>query len=234
MALSSGVRYLDGGWQSMVDALAATVDVRRDVVTAVQPDGGGVAVTMADGSAIVATTAIVATGTPAAAAAVLGRPAFECGPPIEASCLDLGTSRPAPHPFLLGIDRPLYLSTHQPPARLAPAGCNVISLMRYLGPGEHPEPGAVRAELLAHAHLAGIADGDIVASRSLLRMVVTGAMATAEHGGLPGRVPVTGSGVSGVLLAGDWVGREGHLLDAVLASARRAAVAAVARVAAAA
>jgi hypothetical protein len=54
------------------------------------------------------------------------------------------------------------------------------------------------------------------------------------HGGLPGRVAVTGSGVPGVLLAGDWVGTEGHLLDAGLASARRAAEAAVARTAAAA
>jgi len=230
MALSSGVRYLDGGWQTMVDALAARVAVRRATVTAVQP---GV-VTLADGAEVAATTVIVATGTPAGAAAVLGRPAFECGPPIEASCLDLGTSRMAPHPFLLGIDRPLYLSTHHPPAQLAPAGHHVVSLMRYLAPGERPTPAEVRAELDGHARRAGISETDVVTSRALHRMVVSGALPIAAHGGMPGRVPVTGSGVDGVLLAGDWVGSEGHLLDAALASARRAAGLAVRRVAAAA
>src|SRR4051794_5767815 len=230
LALSSGVRYLDGGWQTMVDALASRVDVRRATVTAVQP---GV-VALSDGTEVAATTVIVATGAPAAAAAVLRRPAFECGPPIEASCLDLGTSRMAAHPFLLGIDRPLYLSTHHPPAQLAPAGHHVVSLMRYLAPGERPSHTAVRAELDEHARRAGISEADIVTSRALHRMVVSGALAVAADGGMAGRVPVTGSGVDGVLLAGDWVGGEGHLLDATLASARRAAHLALSRVAAAA
>ena len=106
--------------------------------------------------------------------------------------------------------------------------------MRYLAPGERPSPAEVRAELTEHAHCAGIADDDIVASRALHRMVVCGALATVEHGGMAGRVPVTGAGVPGVLLAGDWVGAEGHLLDAGLASARRAAELALARVPAAA
>ena len=65
-------------------------------------------------------------------------------------------------------------------------------------------------------------------------MVVAGAMATVEGGGLPGRIPATGSGTANVFLAGDWVGPEGHLLDAALASAERAAELAVTRVAAAA
>jgi hypothetical protein len=234
MALGSGVRYLDGGWQSMVDALAAQVEVRRTTVVGVQPGAGGVEVGCADGTTIAASSVVVAVGTPGAAAALLGRPAFECGPPIEASCLDLGTARPAPHPFLLGIDRPLYLSTHQPPAQLAPAGHQVVQVMRYLGPGERVAPDEVRAELTAHVRTAGIAEGDVVASRALHRMVVAGALATVEHGGLPGRVPVTGAGSPRVLLAGDWVGAEGHLLDAALASARRAVDLAVRRVAAAA
>ena len=233
LALGAGVRYLDGGWQSMVDHLVARLDVHRATVTAVEADGGDVAVSLAGGGAVVAGSVIVATGTPAAAAALLGRAAFACGPVVEASCLALGTRRPPAHGFLLGLDMPLYLSTHHPPARLAPPGHQVIELMRYLTPGERPSPAEVRADLDAHGRLAGIAEDDVVASRALHRMVVCGALATVEHGGMAGRVAVTGAGVPGVLLAGDWVGAEGHLLDAALASARRAADLATRRVAAA-
>lgn len=232
LAMTNGVRYLDGGWQVMVDALAQGAEIRKAAAVAVQPDGGDVVVTTADGGQLIASAVVVAAGTPAAAAAVLGRPAFECGPPIEASCLDLGTARMAQHPFLLGIDRPLYLSTHAPPAQLAPPGRHVVSLMRYLAPGERPAHDELRTELRDHAHLAGIADEDIVASRMLHRMVVSGALATVEHGGMAGRVPVGGSGVEGVALAGDWVGPDGHLLDAAMASASAAAQLALARVAA--
>ena len=232
LAMTNGVRYLDGGWQVMVDALAQGAEIRKAAAVAVQADGPDVVVTTADGARLLASSVVLATGTPAAAAAVLGRAPFECGPPIEASCLDLGTARMARHPFLLGIDRPLYLSTHAPPAQLAPPGHHVVSLMRYLAPGERPAHDELRTELRDHAHLAGIADDDIVASRMLHRMVVCGALATVEHGGMAGRVPVGGSGVHGVALAGDWVGPDGHLLDAAMASASAAAQVALARVAA--
>ena len=55
-------------------------------------------------------------------------------------------------------------------------------------------------------------------------MTVVGALAVARHGGLPGRPGVSDSGHAGVYLAGDWVGRRGHLLDAVVASAEEAAL----------
>lgn len=234
LALGAGVRYLDGGWQSMVDSLAAPLDVRRAAVTAIGRDGADVVATFADGSTVAASSVIVATGTPAAAAALLGRVAFECGPEIEASCLSLGLRRPAPSPFVLGIDTPLYLSTHHPPAQLAPPGHVVVEVLRYLGPGEHLGVAEARAELHDHRRRAGIDDDDIVTSRALQRMTVCGALATVEHGGMPGRIDVTGAGIDGVLLAGDWVGGEGHLLDAALASAARAAQLATRRVAAAA
>lgn len=62
-------------------------------------------------------------------------------------------------------------------------------------------------------------------------MVTCTAIPVAAGGGLAGRpdVGVLGrlSGRPGVFVAGDWVGPEGHLADAVLASARAAAVAAI-------
>ena len=40
----------------------------------------------------------------------------------------------------------------------------------------------------------------------------------ATHGGLAGRPSVTVSGAPGLLIAGDWVGDEGMLADAAVAS----------------
>lgn len=223
MALANGVRYLDGGWQSLVDSLAVGVEVHRAQVVTVTDDGGRCVVATADDRSVLADAVIVAAGTPQAAAAVLGRAPFAAGPPIEAACLDLGVRHPAPRPVLFGVDEPLYLSTHQPPAQLAPPGAGVVSVARYLAPGDALSPDAQRAELHAHARRAGIDDDAVATSRYLHRMTVVGAMATAAAGGLRGRVAVTDAGLPGVFLAGDWIGSEGHLADASFASARRAA-----------
>ena len=91
---------------------------------------------------------------PAEAARLLDRTPDELGwgglgPAAHASCLDLGVRRPAPIPVLFSVDEPLYLSTHTPPADLAPEGYGVVQLLRYLAPGEAPDPDATRAELEA-------------------------------------------------------------------------------------
>lgn len=216
-----GVRYLDGGWQLLVDQLVAGLDVRAEAATEVRADAGTVHVSTADG-VLQARAAVVALATPAAAAALLAMPDYPAGPPVEAACLDLTTTRPAAMPLLLGIDQPHYLSDHGVRARLAPEGRSVVHVARYLAPGEEHEPAATRAGLEAHAALAGLGEAGAVAdSRYLHRMTVVGALPLAAHGGLAGRPEH--SGVDGVFLAGDWVGPTGHLLDAALASARVAA-----------
>ena len=58
-------------------------------------------------------------------------------------------------------------------------------------------------------------------------MTTVTAIATADGGGLAGRADVTVPDRPGVFVVGDWVGRHGHLADAVLASAEDAATAAV-------
>ena len=57
--------------------------------------------------------------------------------------------------------------------------------------------------------------------RFLHRVVAATDTPTAETGGLAGRPPVTVPGMPGVHLAGDWVGPDGLLADAALASRRR-------------
>lgn len=223
MALRSGVTYLDGGWQRLVDHLADGVSVRRGTVTSVAGDGAGVEVRCADGPPLVARAAVVALANPSSAAVVLGRAPFAVGPAVEAACLDLVTSRPSDPGLLLGVDEPLYLSNHCPPADLAPAGRSVVHVARYLAPGEQRDPSTTRAELAAHAARAGLGADAVVEARYLHRMTVVGALATAALGGLLGRPAVTDTGIANVFLAGDWVGPHGHLLDASLASADDAA-----------
>ena len=226
LANAAGVRYVHDGWQSMVHALGVGLEVHRLTALRVHPEGGTVSVETAEGTAVVAKCAVVAAGTPDSIAGLLGRAPFVVGAPVEAACLDLGTSVPSRPGLLLGIDRPLYLSNHCPPARLAPSGRSMVHVARYLAPGERTEPTGQKAELLALAACAGLTEDCIVEQRYLHRMTVVGALATAELGGLPGRPPVTDPSMPRVFLAGDWVGPRGHLVDASLASAHDAAIAA--------
>lgn len=226
-ALRHGVRYLHGGWQTLVDALAIGLTIERGAVSKVRHDGDQVIVERVDGSVVAGTSCVLAVGTPEVTAGLLGRSAFDIGPAVEASCLDLATSAPARPGLLLGVDTPLYLSNHCPPARLAPDGVSVVHVARYLTPGERPDPHVDRADLMRHAARAGLAADRIVDSRYLHRMTVVGGMATASRGGLPGRPWVHETGQRNVYIAGDWVGPTGHLLDASMASAQDAATRAV-------
>jgi hypothetical protein len=54
-------------------------------------------------------------------------------------------------------------------------------------------------------------------------MVATNALVTARDGGLAARPGPRVPDASGVFLVGDWVGKEGMLLDAAMASAGQVA-----------
>ncbi|HEY5155265.1 MAG TPA: FAD-dependent oxidoreductase [Acidimicrobiales bacterium] len=233
----AGVTYLDGGWQRLIDALhhqatAAGVTVRdHTAVTAIGPQGRRW--TVETGAAPVTADAVILAGlAPGEAARLVGSTPDELGwdtlgPAVHASCLDLGVRRPAPIPALFSVDEPLYLSTHSPPADLAPEGHGVVQLLHYLAPGQAPEAAVVRARLDAHAARAGLVPDDIVEQRYLHRMTVAHALPLASAGGLAGRPPATVASHPGVFVAGDWVGGVGLLADASAASGRAAAAAAV-------
>jgi hypothetical protein len=138
------------------------------------------------------------------------------GPEVTAACLDLGLRRPGV-PFVLGLDEPLYLSPHSPPGQLAPKGGSMVHVMRY---GAR-RAGDDRSQLQQLAELDGVRDEDVVTQRFLARMVVTHALPSPELG-LGGRPRVASAGVSGLFIAGDWVGPVGWLADASLASGESA------------
>jgi phytoene dehydrogenase-like protein len=228
--LGRGVRYLDGGWGRIVSSLASEVSVLPASIGGLSADSDHIVAATSQGR-IVARAVVVAAGTPTAIATLCGREPFDVGPAVEASCLDLGTTSPAPRAILLGLDEPLYCSDHGSVAALAPAGRSVVHVARYLAPGESVDRHAVRSQLDEHARLAGVAAEHVVESRHLQRMVVVGALTTAARGGLAGRPSVADTGMNGVWMAGDWVGPVGHLLDASVASAEAAATAACRHVA---
>jgi hypothetical protein len=179
-----------------------------------------------DGREIHAGAVVLAAGTPAADAALLGgRPSawVDLGPEVEASCLDLGLRRGLEHPVLFGIDPPIYLVDHAGSAAgLAPAGGGLVHVLHYLPLGDDTPADVLRAGLEDHARLAGVDPSAVEEQRFLLRMTVVGAVPTPAAGGLAGRPAIDSAGVAGVYVAGDWVGPRGWLADAALSSGEAA------------
>jgi phytoene dehydrogenase-like protein len=237
LAVAGNVTYIDGGWQTLVDGLRAAaasagVSLHGSARAAkVESTAAGRRVVLADGGAIEASAVVLATPPDAAAALVEGAEsatlaswAKSCQP-VRAACLDVGLSR-APVPgatFALGVDQPLYLSVHSARARLAPAGAAMIHVAEYLTPGPSDAKASERRlESLLDLVQPGWREV-LVERRYLPSMTVTHALVTAEQGGTAGRPGPQVAGTNDLFVAGDWVGQEGMLADASLASAKRAA-----------
>lgn len=95
----------------------------------------------------------------------------------------------------------------------------------YLG-HNGTDPKAVERELEGVVDLVQPGWRDAVAERRFLpSMTVMHALPVAAAGGLAGRPDVRVPEVRNLFVAGDWVGPEGLLADASLASAHRAATA---------
>lgn len=218
---SPGVLYLHGGWAQLINGLSHNVRVETGCkVTALEPDGDRVIVG-SDGGALRARRVIVAPGTPSATRGLL--PAdpgwLKQGRPVTAACLDLGLSAVPDPGYVLSADEPLIGVVQSPPARQAPEGHAVVAVIRYGA----SNAAADRLSLDRHTARIGVNEGDIRASRFLARMTVAGSTPRASDGGLRGRPRVTDSGQPGVYIAGDWVGPEGLLADASIASGHAAA-----------
>jgi phytoene dehydrogenase-like protein len=222
------VLYLDGGWQTLVDAVAqrargAGVSIELGCGAArIEHDRRARAVLTTDGRTLPA-RAVIAAVPPRALAALLPGEALalcwaESAVPLRAACLDVGVGA-LPHPErvnVLSADAPLYFANHSAYAALAPAGKNLLQLIRYLAPGEDGRN--AEAEL-----------------RAFLERVQPGVYARAEtkrflpnltvHNDVPcrGRLPAEHPEVDGLHLVGDFAARRGMLLDGVLESAREAA-----------
>lgn len=239
LGLTGGVRYLDGGWTTLVAGLrsaAETAGARiltgARVASVVRDAGDGSVrgVCMRDGSLIQSSSVIIAAGGPREARELLEGEAVSLDAwaaravPVQAACLDLGLrSLPQPNAlFTLGIDRPLYFSVHSASARLGPPGSALVHAAKYLTSGEEHDPRLVRREL--EDMLDQIQPGwraVLQIERFLPKMTVAHAVVAAPDG-LEGRPGPVVPDIPGLFVAGDWVGTEGMLADASFASARLA------------
>jgi phytoene dehydrogenase-like protein len=237
-ALGTGVTYLDGGWQTLVDGLrtAATAAgvqiVTGSRVAGIEDDGQVRTLRLADGTTCPADAVIIA-GSPASAAELIGGAAGEPlrrwaaeAIPVKAACLDVGLARlPRPQArFALGIDQPFYCSLHSAVAKLAPADGAMIHVAKYLDPSSDTDAKSDERELEGVLDLVQPGWREVVTERRFLpSMVVANALTTAGNRGTTGRPGPAVPGIANVYVSGDWVGTEGLLADASLASARQAA-----------
>jgi phytoene dehydrogenase-like protein len=234
LSSGAGVDYVDGGWTTLVSAIShaartagAVLRPSTKVDCAVQtPRGWSVST---DAGKVECRALVLATG-PVAARSIVASDAIAraslAAIPAKAACLDVGL-RHLPDPdatFALGVDRPLYLSVHSRTARVAPPGHALVSTMKYLAPGEPSDPERDLAEL--ESLLDRLQPGwqqHVVERRWLPSMTASSALVTAAGGGAQGRPRPRVPDAPALWIAGDWVGPEGMLLDASLASAEIAA-----------
>jgi len=235
LTVNGNALYLDGGWQTLVDGLrTAAEDAGAQIiagarVATVERRGDASLLILDDGRRLLAGSVILAVG-PRAVANLLPendavRRWASSATSVQVAALDVGLRR-LPRPkvtFAQGIDRPLYYSVHSAAADLAPDGGALVHTLKYLHPDGADDADSAEAELEALLDLMqpGWRD-EVVVRRFMPRMTVVRRMATAGEG-LSGRPGPEVPGRDGIYVAGDWVGPEGWLADAAVASAKAAA-----------
>lgn len=238
------VIYPDGGWQTIVDGLAAKASEAGAVcrtsasvagVERAEDGTGGWILRLADGECV-RTGQVIAAVEPARVADWFGRwlPADYLRSlgrlqPVYASALDLHLRRlPKPgRPFALGLDQPLYFSAHSQWAKLCDDSDHaVIHVMRYDGEQKDDlSTGRASLERFLDRVQPGWRD-QVIRARYMPHVTVMHGMPSRDLKGTMGR-PSVDTGLDGVYVAGDWTGGKEALLDASMYSADAAAELAV-------
>ena len=233
----SGTVYVDGGWQTLVDGLAASAllagaTIRTgERVVSVRSTDRTCYLELREGRTEEFTAVILAV--PPKSTASLVATSSELATtanalqPVRVATLDIGLSAQmhGKANFALGMDQPTYFSVHSAVSKLAPAGGSLMHLARYLEPGEQPTLEHFEAvREIADAMQPGWRD-HVGYEQRLSGAIVAHDIPRAENRGR--RTASVIPDTRGVFLAGDWVGGEGLLADAAAASARSAAAAAV-------
>lgn len=242
--LRQSVQYPDGGWQTIIDSLimkckdeGVSMYTNEGIVSVDRDDEHGFWLLRLKDGTEAAAKQVIAAADPGLLERFF-RPwlseawltaALELEP-LKAACLDIVLSR-LPEPkrtFALGLDAPLYLSVHSRWAELSPnKAYAVLHAMRYDGAAE--DPAAIESELeLMLDRLQPGWRAYVLFKRYMPGLLVTHAKPVWKSQGTLGR-PAVETGAPGLYAAGDWAGTEGILLDAALASARRAAELALSR-----
>ncbi len=230
-----GVRYVDGGWQSVVDALVAQLEA---AAVTLHLRARVVALHRLDSSYRVETEEhqlnaahVVLAASPQLAGTLL-RPlrahVEPTGSPMRAACLELGLAR-LPEGAVgsaFGSREATYVSVHSNTARLAPEGAAMVHAARYLD-DRAPSAGEDRRVIEGALDRAMPGWRGLVVHERYMPSALVQHARVESPSGLQGRPSVvvealSEAGVMGVYRVGDWVGPSGMLLDAVLSSARTA------------
>ena len=238
-ALKHPVHYVDGGWRVLVDGLrevaeSAGARVVNDArVEAVEVSGGRArGVRLRDGSVVRASAVVLATG-PRDASKLVGGGEHSALPrvvdrliPGRVACLDVALVRlPSPDiPVVQDLGGPRFMTAQSLYSRVAPEGAALVYTFKQLDPRRPGDPREDERDLEDLLDAAQPGWREVLVNRQYLpRIEAVGALPTAESGGFAGRPGPRVPGLEDLYLAGDWVGPEGFLVDASVASARRAA-----------
>jgi len=238
-ALKHPVHYVDGGWQVLVDGLRAAAEragvriISDAHVEAVELGGARArGVRLRDGNLVQASAVVVATGPRDAARLVDGGDDQSLHRivnglvPTRVACLDVALERlPFPdRPVVQDLDGPRFMTTQSLYSRVAPEGGALIYTFKQLDPRRPGDPREDERDLEELLDAAQPGWRDVLIKRQYLpRIEAVGALPTASGGGFAGRPGIEVPGLDNLYLAGDWVGPEGFLVDASVASAKRAA-----------
>jgi phytoene dehydrogenase-like protein len=239
-SLKHPVHYIDGGWQILVDELRVAAEragawiVSNAHVEGVELLGGDRVrgVHLRDGSSVGAAAVVLATGAQDAARLVdegehpALRRIVDDLVPARIACLDVALSRlPVPErPVVQDLDHPRFTSAQSVYTRVAPEGAALVIAFKQLDPRYPGDPREDERDLedLLDATQPGWRDV-LVKRQYMPRIEAAGALPIAKDGGFAGRPGPEVPGIANLYLAGDWVGPKGFLVDASMASARRAA-----------
>ncbi|GAC1346913.1 MAG: FAD-dependent oxidoreductase [Ktedonobacteraceae bacterium] len=239
LSLKHNVRYIDGGWQTLVDGLRTAAEqagvciVGGTRVQAVAHQHGHVqGVRLRDGSTVRASTVIIATdpqdaaklvdeGTYAALSQVI-----DAIVPIQVACLDVALRRlpSSRHPVVFDLERPRFQTIQSLFTKITPPGGALIHTVKYLDPAHPTDPREDERDLedLLDTLQPGWRD-ELVKRIYLPHITVVSMLPSASVGGLDGRPDPQVPGIANLYLAGDWIGSEGFLVDASMSSARQVA-----------
>lgn len=208
LAFKGNVLYLDGGWQTLVDGLARRASSLGVDIRCGEP---------VENLASIQATGIVLAVEPEVVEKLTGVSLPSRSALVATLDLCMRSMPKDAANVAFTIDRPLYYSVHSASAKLAPEGGALVHVAKYLGETV-ASPQDVRKELEEYATLVMPQWRELAASVRFLPNLRVSPLVYPPSG----RPKVDCLDIENVLVAGDWVGEEGMLADAAVASAIKA------------
>lgn len=235
-----GVRYVEGGWQSVVDNLrnmavkaGSTILTGNCIDRILLRENTVCGIEFTDGTTIEVSSVIAAAGPDEACRLIEGSEHMSLGKwreeatPLYGSCLDVAL-RHLPNPervFALGMDQPYYFSIHSGSVKLSDNDAKVLHVMKYNDNDRDIDADQDEQHLKELLELLQPGwEKEVVAARFLPNIRIAYDSHTILHNGSGSAPDPVVPEIKGLFVAGDWVGSEGRLADAAMASAKLAAL----------